>query len=105
MTVERNFHGPNLGYILELYDQFQDDPESLDASSRGFFQNWKPPRSAPAERSPTPDLPRLSRLLALAHAIRARGYLAATLDPLGTKPANDPSLTPGFHQMNADDLQ
>ena len=32
MTFNRDFHGPNLGYILELYERFQDDPDLVDAA-------------------------------------------------------------------------
>ena len=47
MTSNRDFHGPNLGYILELYERFQDDPDSVDDSTRKLFQHWKP--TSPAE--------------------------------------------------------
>jgi 2-oxoglutarate dehydrogenase E1 component len=50
-------------------------------------------------------LVRSSQAVDLARAIRSRGYLAATLDPLGTKPVNDPSLTLQFHNLKEDDLR
>ncbi|MXI40461.1 hypothetical protein GRW07_24655, partial [Escherichia coli] len=28
------FHGPNLGYVLELYDQYVQDPTSVDEDLR-----------------------------------------------------------------------
>ena len=33
----RDFHGPNAGHILELYDRFRQNPESVDAATRAYF--------------------------------------------------------------------
>jgi len=112
MTSARDFHGPNLGYILELYERFQDDPNSVDESTRKLFQSWKPALPAgPTLQTSPPDLyhPRrglpLPQAANLAQAIRSRGYLAASLDPLGSDPPGDPSLTLEFHNLSADDLR
>jgi 2-oxoglutarate dehydrogenase E1 component len=105
MTFENDFYGPNLGYILELYDQFLDDPDSVDESVRRFFQHWKPTSPAEGSLHTTPHLIQSSQAVDLAQAIRSRGYLAATLDPLGTEPVNDPSLTLSFHKLNENDLR
>ena len=105
MTIEYDFHGPNLGYILELYERFQDDPDFVDESARRLFQHWKPPSTTAETLHSTPNLFRSSQAVDLAQAIRSRGYLAATLDPLGTKPVNDPSLTLEFHKLHENDLR
>lgn len=44
MTWEE-FHGPNLGYVLELYDQYVKDPESLDADLKEMFDELGAPRA------------------------------------------------------------
>ena len=41
---ESQFYGPNLGYVLELYERYREDPESVDEQSREFFEGWKPPQ-------------------------------------------------------------
>jgi ABC-2 type transport system ATP-binding protein len=41
---ENPFYGPNLGYVLELYDGYREDPESVDERTREFFETWSPPR-------------------------------------------------------------
>ncbi len=105
MTSNRDFHGPNLGYLLELYDRFQDDPDSVDDATRRLFQRWTP---TPPERIPqrtTPNLLPLFKAADLAQAIRSRGYLAASLDPLGSDPIGDSSLALGFHNLSADELR
>jgi 2-oxoglutarate dehydrogenase E1 component len=42
--TESQFFGPNLGYVLELYEQFKEDPDSFDGQTREFFESWSPPR-------------------------------------------------------------
>jgi 2-oxoglutarate dehydrogenase E1 component len=38
-----DFNGPNAGYVLELYDRYRQNPESVDAETRAFFEDWTPP--------------------------------------------------------------
>jgi 2-oxoglutarate dehydrogenase E1 component len=103
MPFERDFHGPNLGYILELYDRFQDDPKSVDEFTRRYFQRWTSTPPEPVLQN-TSGLLHSSRAADLAEAIRTRGYLAASLDPLGSTPISDPSLTLKSHDLQVDEL-
>src|SRR5258706_4252458 len=98
MTLEQEFHGPNLGYVLDLYEQYQNAPDTLDEATRKFFEHWKP------ERLSGVDLQALIGIINLAQAIRSHGYLAANLDPLGNPPLADPLLTLEFHNLRTDDL-
>jgi 2-oxoglutarate dehydrogenase E1 component len=41
--TENQFYGPNLGYVLELYERYREDPGSVDERTRSFFENWSPP--------------------------------------------------------------
>src|SRR5574338_1345451 len=103
MNFEREFSGPNLGYVLELYERYQRNPDSVNEASRGLFDEWK---SANHEIG-IPlgiDLQKLIGVVNLAQAIRTYGYLAADLDPLGSSPRNDPILNPEFHNLRQDDL-
>ncbi len=38
MPLENEFHGPNLGYILELYEQYRKDPNAVDEATRRLFE-------------------------------------------------------------------
>jgi hypothetical protein len=42
--TENLFCGPNLGYALDLYESFRENPESVDERTREFFKSWSPPR-------------------------------------------------------------
>src|SRR5690242_5781321 len=53
------FHGPNAGYVLELYERFQQDPQSVDAATRAVFEQWTPTDepAAPQPAAPQPAAP------------------------------------------------
>ena len=46
MNLEQ-FSGVNAGYVLELYEKYRRDPESVDPATRQAFESWKP--SEPSE--------------------------------------------------------
>src|SRR5579871_846408 len=85
MNELASFYGPNAGYVLELYDRYRQDPNSVDPQTRAIFETWSPP-DIPATRQdgatpqvPAPSLP-VSQIVAasaLTHAIRSRGHLGA----------------------------
>jgi 2-oxoglutarate dehydrogenase E1 component len=102
------FTGPNLAYILELYDRYRADPNSVDEAARKLFEGWSPLEAAVPVRVPgTGDLLSLTGAANLAQAIRVYGYLVANLNPLAKPPAqtNIPILTPEFHQVKEEDLR
>ncbi len=40
MTDLDVFHGPNAGYVLDLYERYLEDPDSVDAATRALFDAW-----------------------------------------------------------------
>lgn len=109
MSDLRSFHGPNAGYVLEQYERFQHNPESVDADWRSYFQNLSPEEIAgrPAAEQTTLGAPIETILGAhrLAQAIRARGHTASRLDPLGSEPEADPALQPEAYGISEADLE
>lgn len=105
MPLANEFHGPNLGYILELYEKYRRDPNAVDEAARQLFETWSPP-ATPSSRLTSENLSSLSGAANLAQAIRIYGYLSAKLDPLDESPASadNPLLTPEFHQIREEDL-
>jgi 2-oxoglutarate dehydrogenase E1 component len=100
--------GINRGYVLELYDRYRADPSSVDAETRSFFDSWTPPaEDAPAPAAAEGGVPLRAAVSAvnLAQSIRRYGHLAAQLDPLGTRPIGDPTLSPERHGLTEDDLR
>jgi 2-oxoglutarate dehydrogenase E1 component len=105
MNLYSQFHGPNAAYVLELYDRYRNDPQSVDAETREFFDHWKP--ELPTEESDIKgvEFGKIVGAVNLAQAIRERGHLSAQLDPLGSKPPGDPSLELAAHGITEDDLR
>ncbi len=109
-TLER-LTGLNLGYILDLYELYRQDPASVEPSWRAFFAEWGPhldrlgaPTPAAAIAGPAFDFAKVAATVQLAQRIRHRGHRAAQLDPLGSPPPGDPALDPSYHGLTPDDL-
>ena len=105
MTLENEFPGPNLGYVLELYEQYRKDPKSVDEATRRLFEQWSPP-DVPSSPVSGQNLRALTGAANLAQAIRVYGYLSAKLDPLDRASAasSNPLLAPEFHQITEEVL-
>jgi 2-oxoglutarate dehydrogenase E1 component len=102
MSFWRDFPGPNAGYVLELYERYRKNPESVDTAAREFFKDWTPPPdgTAPAEVGLAVSLQQVVGAVNVVHAIRANGHLAAQLDPLGSRPPHDPLLDLETHGVD-----
>jgi 2-oxoglutarate dehydrogenase E1 component len=114
MSDLRSFHGPNAGYVLETYERYRRDPESVDAGWRAFFESLPPevaelsPAPGPAGGAQPLEGAAIEAVLAahrLAQAIRTRGHTASRLDPLGSRPEADPALDPATYGIGEDELE
>ncbi|GAB4449860.1 MAG: 2-oxoglutarate dehydrogenase E1 component [Anaerolineae bacterium] len=108
----RDFHGPNAAYVLELYQRYRQDPESVDPETRARFAQWSPPRDgftaaeAVAPAAAAPPVEQVVGAVNLAQAIREHGHLAVDLDPLRmTAPPPFPLLTLEAHGLTEADLR
>jgi 2-oxoglutarate dehydrogenase E1 component len=118
----RQFQGVNAAYVQELYERYRLDPQSVDEATRKLFETAGPPSLTLAslaasagqgtESSKSQNLPISESLnsevivgaVNLAQSIRRYGHLAASIDPLGSRPQGDPSLEPETHGVTEDDL-
>ena len=110
MSDLRTFIGPNAGYVLELYDRYLADPDSVDTDSRAFFEAFTPtqaesPAVTPAAAATSVDLKKVAAAVDLATGIREYGHLAVQLDPLGTPPQGAPELDIANYGITEDDLR
>ena len=102
------FSGVNAGYVLELYERYRQDPESVDPQTRRIFESWIPAAESGAATAPADtrvDVRKIVGAANLADCIRRYGHLAARLDPLGSEPVGDPSLAPAAHGLTDADLR
>jgi 2-oxoglutarate dehydrogenase E1 component len=118
MDIWQEFHGPNAGYILELYERYLENPEAVDPATRAAFARWQPDlraiptgdgaaqESVASTAAPTAAAAVIIGAVNLANAIREYGHLAAEIDPLGLyTPPGDPALEPAAHGVTRDDLR
>lgn len=110
MNHKKEFTGPNFAYILELYEQYQANPNSVDEESRRLFQNWSPLYSDSASQDvpnaslPTVNLSAITGAVHLARSIRSYGYLSANLNPLDNAPKENRLVSLEFHGLTPADL-
>ncbi|MRB61779.1 hypothetical protein GH880_30560, partial [Bacillus thuringiensis] len=38
-----SFSGPNLGYVMEVYEQYLNDPDSVEPEMKELFEQWGAP--------------------------------------------------------------
>ncbi|WP_170007158.1 2-oxoglutarate dehydrogenase E1 component [Bacillus fonticola] len=106
------FHGPNLGYIIEAYDAYVEDPESVDAELQDLFQQWGAPTMQQASDTPatagsvsTSDLQKTIAASKLAEAIRTYGHLAADVYPLQNETKDTERIDYQAYDLTEDDLR
>ncbi len=105
MNLSHMFHGPNSGYVLELYERYLQDPDSVDPEIRALFEKWNPEISETSTTDAHPqEMDKIVATANLAQAIRAFGHLEADLDPLGSPPPGDSCLSFDGHNLNDEDL-
>ncbi|BDI31848.1 2-oxoglutarate dehydrogenase E1 component [Capsulimonas corticalis] len=110
MSELSRFFGPNAGYVLDLYDQYQENPESVDPETRAFFADWSPPAglgSPPVSEGGVVAAIDVNKIVAtarVARLVRELGHLTAHIDPLGSPPPGDPGLELETHGLQTRDL-
>ncbi len=92
----------NADYLDRLYDQYQRDPRSLDASWQAYFAGFDDAggRTAPRESAP----PLTIGVQNLVHSYRELGHFVASLDPLGHDRPSHPLLELSRFGMSDVDL-
>ncbi|MEM7336741.1 MAG: 2-oxoglutarate dehydrogenase E1 component [Chloroflexota bacterium] len=115
MSLENLFHGPNSGYILELFEKYQADPSSVDDRTRAYFDHWTPQATVEAtpylngtpttSQVPSVDYHKIIGAVNLVSAIRNYGHLAANIDPIDEyNPPGDYTLEAEHYGLTEADL-
>jgi 2-oxoglutarate dehydrogenase E1 component len=116
------FFGPNAGYVLDLYERYLIDPQTVEPGVREFFATLRPEDLAvvapaatgttngaavsvpPVGAAPAVDVRAVVGAVGLANGIREYGHLAVQLDPLGSPPPGAPELEAANHRIAEGDL-
>jgi 2-oxoglutarate dehydrogenase E1 component len=107
-----HFDTPNAAYVQALFDQYLQNPSSVDESWRQFFaqggaQGLLGSELLSSAASVAPTVAQLAAARAfgeLIDAYRLHGHRAARLDPLGGRPPGHPMLDPEFHGASEADI-
>ncbi|MFZ0076026.1 MAG: thiamine pyrophosphate-dependent enzyme, partial [Exiguobacterium undae] len=104
---QQAFYGPNLGYIIELYERFLEDASSVDEETRLYFEQNGAPISEPVVNQvvETGDFEKYLAASRLADQIRAKGHLAADIYPLKDHPRETELLELGQFGLTEADLR
>lgn len=105
----KDFSGPNLGYVMEVYEQYLADPEAVDQELRQLFDEWGPPESLSGHKTQQSasagDLDKLFRAVKLADSIRIYGHLAADIDPLDDSKKDTRRIDLDTYELTEADLR
>ncbi|MER2060977.1 MAG: thiamine pyrophosphate-dependent enzyme, partial [Niallia sp.] len=89
VSYQPKFYGPNLGLVMELYEQYVQDPNSVDEEMKKHFDQWGPPIDTQEETSTDHlslqsevQVEKIIAAVTLVNKIRAYGHLAADIYPL-----------------------
>jgi 2-oxoglutarate dehydrogenase E1 component len=115
------FYGPNLGYVMEMYEQYLEDPDSVDPELKQLFEQWGAPTTeaerfeyseSAAKTHQTFRLPEnptiFSKLVAavkLADNIRHYGHLAADVNPLNNQNKDSHRIELSEFDLTEEDLK
>jgi 2-oxoglutarate dehydrogenase E1 component len=109
------FHGPNLGYVIEQHEKYEEDPNSVDEELQDFFKTWgspasneellKPENVSANETIPSTNIEKIVNAVKLADAIRTYGHLAANIYPLSEEHKNMKFLDPETYHLSEEDLK
>ncbi|ANB59353.1 2-oxoglutarate dehydrogenase E1 component [Anoxybacteroides amylolyticum] len=102
------FHGPNLGYVMEMYERYLQDPSLVDPELKDLFDRWGPPEIQDVNDAVDQKyfaqhtnvranlLEKYVQAIKLADDIRTFGHLDAQINPLETteKDSNHLDLQP-----------
>ncbi|PRO66889.1 2-oxoglutarate dehydrogenase E1 component [Alkalicoccus urumqiensis] len=83
------FYGPNLGYMLEMYDLYESSPEEVDEDIVQFFKTWGPYEEKTSAQAPSQTAQGSAEqyttavnAMRLAESIRRNGHLMADIVPV-----------------------
>lgn len=107
-----SFFGPNLGYVIEQFERYQENPDTVESDLRVLFEEMD---DADFNQSigtiqpvSEPNMVQMEKILVavkLAENIRSYGHLAAAIYPLGNDRPPVENIEPGNYGLTKGDLK
>lgn len=113
MRPWQEFHGPNLGYVMELYEQYLEDPNSIEDELKEMFDAWGAPQvngqavtnnAIPQISVSIGKLQKVAKAVKFAEDIRTYGHLNASIYPMGIKHEDMNVLNLSRYGLTKEDL-
>ncbi|MDQ0255184.1 2-oxoglutarate dehydrogenase E1 component [Evansella vedderi] len=94
------FYGPNLGYMLDVYEDYLQNPDSVDEKLKLFFEKWGAPEDhvdgpsihegqSVSKYSSSEQLLAMANAIKLGDSIRRNGHLMANISPVEKREGED----------------
>lgn len=111
------FHGPNLGYVMEMYERYLQDPSLVDPELKEWFDRWGPPEIQDVNDAIDQKyfaqhtnvranlLEKYVQAIKLADYIRTFGHLDAQINPLETSEKDSNHLDLQQFGLTEEDLK
>ena len=105
------FTGPNLGYVMEMYELFKSSPELVDAELAEMFSRFGAPVEVNEEQATidgavqTSNISKVIAAFRLQEAIRTYGHLAADVYPLDDRPKDTSRIELSYYGLSERDLE
>ena len=104
------FSGPNLGYVMDMYELYLTSPEEVDAELVALFEQFGAPvlesiDSTSATTNVDPgNIAKVLAAVQYADAIRSYGHLAADIYPLNNQPKDSSRIEATTYGLSDQDL-
>src|SRR5690625_871607 len=105
------FHGPNIGYVEEQYELYQEASENIDPSIKEMFDqhgapNWLSKTDVSDQAKPLiENVEKLTAAIQLVEAIRRYGHIEADIYPVGRKDLNSELIKHNTYNLSENDLR
>lgn len=106
----KKFTGPNLGYVMEMYELFKSSPDLVDEELAEMFRRFGAPvedigkQATTVENVPTGNIGKVIAAHKLQDAIRTYGHLAADIYPLNDHVKDSSRLELSHYDLSERDL-
>lgn len=116
-SLWRNFHGPNLGYVVEQYERYANGTENVDPALKELFIKWGSPLSVETSHmqkdiepvsfisNNMANMKKTLQVAKLLEDIRTHGHLAASINPLGEKNKEEELFHLSKYDLTEEDLK
>ena len=104
-NIRMTYPGPwNAQYVESLYEQWKENPDSLEKDWQAFFRGFDLASTQVAQPEDSETALKQSRVEALIYRYRDIGHLLSCLDPLSACPSSHPLLEPGVFGLDGTDM-